>query len=239
MGDSKEPAAASWAEAWIEEQRRKLAAGEAHERQSPNANARTEDPSTSDVAGQLWRTFERAFSSGPFRMPPPLGWAREHDQAYRDLAAAHAQYRKLEAALQARLAAMQTDALSLLERKVRERADAQQPLATMRELYDLWVECSEQVYAQLAHSEAHCELQANLANAAVELRACQQDILERTLKQFDLPTRSELNTVHRQIRELRERLASHGTTDAVKRTVAKARAPRASKTARAGRRRTK
>jgi chaperonin cofactor prefoldin len=28
------------------------------------------------------------------------------------------------------------------------------------------------------------------------------------LKQFDLPTRSELNTVHKQMRELRERIAT-------------------------------
>jgi len=59
----------------------------------------------------------------------------------------------------------------------------------------------------MAHSEGYCRLQAELANAAVRVRAKQQAILEQLLRQFDLPTRSELNSVHRELRALREQLA--------------------------------
>jgi class III poly(R)-hydroxyalkanoic acid synthase PhaE subunit len=103
---------------------------------------------------------------------------------------------------------VQREALALLEQRIRERALALQPLAAWRELYTLWVECGEQVYAQTAHSKAYCRLQAELGNAAVRVRARQQAIIEYALKQFDLPTRSELNTVHRQLRELREKTAA-------------------------------
>jgi class III poly(R)-hydroxyalkanoic acid synthase PhaE subunit len=97
---------------------------------------------------------------------------------------------------------------------VRER---QGELGTLgfRELYDLWVECGEQVYAQVAHSAAYCQLQAQLGNATMQLRARQQKLIEHALKQFDLPTRSELNSVHRllreqarQLRELQAQLAA-------------------------------
>ena len=77
---------------------------------------------------------------------------------------------------------------------------ANKPIGEWRELYDLWVECGEQVFAQVAHSEAYGKLQAELGNAAMRLRAQQQTIFEYALRQFDLPTRSELNTVHRQVR---------------------------------------
>lgn len=142
--------------------------------------------------------------SDVLRQIPPLGMAREHNAALRELAQAHAECQRLEQALQAMLVKVQTDALDLLERRVRERHAAQGSGASsvgFRELYDLWVECGEQVYAQVAHSEAYCRLQAQLGNATMQLRARQQKLIEHALKQFDLPTRAELNSVHRQLRE--------------------------------------
>lgn len=139
---------------------------------------------------------------------PFLGLAREQAQAWRDLSAAQLECRRLGQELIAVLARVQTDALSLLEQRVREREQAGQPVKDFRALYDLWVECGEQVYAQVAHSEAYCKLQAELGNATMKLRSRQQAVMEHALRQFDLPTRTELNTVHRQLRELRSRLTA-------------------------------
>jgi class III poly(R)-hydroxyalkanoic acid synthase PhaE subunit len=108
---------------------------------------------------------------------------------------------------------VQTEALVMVEAAVRDRR-AKQSAGTVpgiddyRELYNLWVECGEKVFAQVAHSESYAKLQAQLGNAAIRLKARQQAVLERMLKQFDLPTRSELNTVHKQMREMRERIAT-------------------------------
>jgi class III poly(R)-hydroxyalkanoic acid synthase PhaE subunit len=91
---------------------------------------------------------------------------------------------------------------------VREREQAGQPVGDFRALYDLWVECGEHVYAEVAHSDAYSRLQAELGNATMRLRSRQQAVIEQALKQFDLPTRTELNTVHLQLRELRAKLAA-------------------------------
>ena len=44
----------------------------------------------------------------------------------------------------------------------------------------------------------------------MRLRTRLQSVVEGGLRHLDLPTRSELNTVHRQVRELRERIADAG-----------------------------
>lgn len=203
----------NWIADWIEEQREKLRSANAGASASQQPGTQSEEHAAADSIRGIWQTVERMFAQGPFDVPPPLGWAREHEQAYRDLAIAHAQYMKLEAELRSKLAAVQSDALSLLERRARER-----PIENVRQLYDLWIECGEEVFGQLARQESYCKLQADFANAAVQFRACQREILERMLKQFDLPTRAELNSVHRQLRELRERLARYESTGA-KRTA--------------------
>lgn len=144
---------------------------------------------------------------------PALGLAREQTEAWRELLAAQTEYQHLEQELRTVWAKVQTEALVMVEAAIRERrakqnAGAVPGIDDYRELYNLWVECGERVFAQVAHSESYSKLQAQLGNAAVRLKARQQAVLERVLKQFDLPTRSELNTVHKQMRELRERIAT-------------------------------
>jgi class III poly(R)-hydroxyalkanoic acid synthase PhaE subunit len=136
---------------------------------------------------------------------PPIGLAREQTEAWRELAAAHARCQQVENELRAVLLKVQLDALDLLSERVRGR-DASERIETFRALYDLWVECGEQVYSKLAHSEAYAKLQAELGNASMRVRARMQTVIEHGLKQFDLPTRSELNSLHRQVRELRTQL---------------------------------
>lgn len=139
---------------------------------------------------------------------PPLGLAREQTEAWRELVNAQKECQKLEQELRVVLMRVQTDALAMLEERVRERQRDNEPIASYRELYDVWVECGERVYSQVAHSDAYSKLQAQLTNATMRLRARQQTVMEWTLKQLDLPTRSELNTVHRQMRELRDKVAA-------------------------------
>lgn len=139
---------------------------------------------------------------------PPIGPAREQAAAWRELAAIQAECQRLEQELQTVLMGVQRDALDLLEQRVRERLAAQQPIANYRELYDLWVDCGEQIYAKLAYSDDYAQLQAQFGNASIQLKARQQQAIEQALKQFDLPTRSELNSVHLQLRQMKQRLTA-------------------------------
>ena len=165
---------------------------------------------------QAWQSAWTVFESGQQGITdtlakfasqmPPLGPAREHALAWRELATAQAECRRLEAELRAVLLKVQHDALDALETRTREREAANQPVGSFRELYDLWVESAEQVYSGVAQSEAFAELQARLGNATVRLRGHQQKVIEYILRQFDLPTRSELNSVHLQLRALKQQL---------------------------------
>ena len=155
-------------------------------------------------AGLFQSTFAQQ-TSDVFGRLPPIGLAREQTEAWRELAEAHARCQQIENELRAVLLKVQYDALDLLSERVRQRGESE-PLDSFRALYDLWVECGEQVYNKLAHSESYSKLQAELGNATMRLRARMQTVIEQGLKQFDLPTRSELNSLHRQVRELRSQL---------------------------------
>jgi class III poly(R)-hydroxyalkanoic acid synthase PhaE subunit len=221
--------AGDWIHAWIEQQREQLRrAGTAGDQSTDKSRGgETADDTLRDMSmkwGMRWleagqsylqawggmasagEGATRQFADLLARMPP-LGLAREQTETWRELLSAQAEFQALEQELRGVWTKVQSDALTLMEQMLRERKPAH-GINDYRELYDLWVECGEKVYAQVAHSEAYAKLQAQVGNAAIKLRARQQAVMERGLKYFDLPTRAELNTVHKQVRELRERVAT-------------------------------
>jgi BMFP domain-containing protein YqiC len=181
----------------------------------PGAGTNGADAPAGNEAFDAWRaawTNSLAQLSAPggwsdlLNRTPPLGLFREHNEAWRAVAAAHADCQRLEQEFGAVLRRVQTDSLALLEFRVRALRDSGSPVQGFRQLYDLWVDCSEQVFSAVAHSSAYGHLQGEMSNAAMRLRSRMQKVIEQGLRQFDLPTRSELNSVHQQLRQLRQRL---------------------------------
>jgi hypothetical protein len=57
------------------------------------------------------------------------------------------------------------DALDLMEQRLGERAAAGASVGSLRELYNLWVECNEDTYGRMLRSPAYGELNGRLLNA--------------------------------------------------------------------------
>lgn len=171
---------------------------------------------------------------------PAIGIARESIALARAVTETQAECERLGGELNQVFAGIQRDALDLLERRVSERLHASKPIGSYRELHDLWVECGEEIYARVARSDSFSTLQAKFGNAAMRLRAAEQRLAEQALRQLDLPTRAELNGVHRRLQEMRaeiERLRAPAAP--AKKSVRKAAAPARAKTARRARRKPK
>ena len=215
--------AGDWIHAWVEQQREQLRrAGRAGDQSTDKASSGDAMHEMHMKWGMHWLEAGRSYlqawvgaaSAGEgatrqfadlLAQMPAMGLAREPAEIWRELMAAQAECQALEQEVRAVWINVQSEALGLVEKTLRER-NPDRAVENYRELYDLWVECGEKVFAQVAHSESYAKLQAQVGNAAIKLRAKQQAVIERNLKYFDLPTRAELNTVHKQMRELRERV---------------------------------
>ena len=97
-------------------------------------------------------------------------------------------------------------ALRELAERVAPRLKSGAAPGSMKEIYDLWVDSAESVYAQAARGASFVQAQAELTNATSQLRSAQRELLEEWSKQFDLPTRAELNSIHQQLRDLKAAL---------------------------------
>jgi Poly(R)-hydroxyalkanoic acid synthase subunit (PHA_synth_III_E) len=75
------------------------------------------------------------------------------------------------------------------------------------QLYELWVSCAEEAYAATVHKEDFAHLQAELANTSAALLVEQRRHAETLVRAFGLPTRSEVDALYDQLKELRRTLA--------------------------------
>ena len=73
-------------------------------------------------------------------------------------------------------------------------------------LYELWVNCAEESYAVTVRKEEFCRLQAQLANTSAALLVEQRRHAETLLRAFGLPSRSEVDALYAQLKELRAQL---------------------------------
>ncbi len=212
------PPPAEWISAWIAAQRQAIQQWQGGQFPPPEGGpnpladwfarfAGSSSMTGAFTVGQVpgwWRSFSPAAGTG--WSLPGLGPSREHQELTQALAGAIAEYQRLALEMTGILAKVHADTLDLLARRSLEQAHAGKPVTGFNALYDLWVECGEATYASVVAADPYCRLLAELGNAGVRVQELQQQLLQRWLKQLDLPTRSELNTLNRRIRDLQRRL---------------------------------
>ena len=145
---------------------------------------------------------------------PAFGATREHQQRAQRTAQALA---RMEAA-QRRLQRLWSDVLRDASTKFVAQLTPMQPDSltpqSLRKLYDGWIDCAEDAYARVAHAEAYCQAQAELANASSQWRLEHQANVEQWSKFLDLPTRSEINSLTRRLMAVEAQLRAAATRPA-------------------------
>ena len=159
---------------------------------------------------------------------PAVGAARAYVNDARELAQLQAECLQLEDALTLLLQRVQNEALTDLQARVATRSAAGDPVHSFRQLYELWIECGERAYAAVAQGDEFIKLQTDFTNRAMRMRVLQRQLAERVARTLDLPTRSEVNALHLQVRDLKRRLnrGSASTTGAPSQPAGKAKAPK-------------
>lgn len=120
----------------------------------------TEDSNINPDLAQLWtltlESWQQAASSlGISAIAPRAGPSADTWQAYQQV---QSEYLEL-----LRQSAM--TALDLMEQRLRERAASGEVAGSLRELFNLWVDCNEKTYGRMLRGAEYSELSGRLLNA--------------------------------------------------------------------------
>ena len=160
--------------------------------------------------GSHWRSAVDAL----LRLPN-FGFAREHQERRQKLLRAALAFQDALGQYQELLGKAGRRGLDRLRDKLAEREQPGRQIDSLRGLYDLWIDAAEEAYAEIALSSEFRQVYGAMVNRQVALRQAMQIEVEHCCTEFGLPTRTELNAVHkrlhgmrRQLRALEEELAS-------------------------------
>lgn len=133
----------------------------------------------------------------------PFGMAREHQERQQALAAAVLDYQQASAGYQGLLARSLARGVELFEQKLAERSEPGRHIESPKALYDLWIDAAEEGYAEVAMSPEFQDAYGALVNTQMRVRQLLQDQVERLTSALGMPTRSEINSVHRKLAALK------------------------------------
>jgi class III poly(R)-hydroxyalkanoic acid synthase PhaE subunit len=142
---------------------------------------------------------------------PTFGLAREHAErgqalmrAWIDHQAATTRYREL----MLKSAGATLDKLQAL---LAEREQPGRQVDSAKALYDLWIDAAEDAFNALALSPEYRQVSGELVNTQMRVRAGLNAQIERIGAQFGMPTRTEVDSMARQIHELKRELRRLGS----------------------------
>jgi len=134
---------------------------------------------------------------------PAFGYAREHQEHYQKMLVAFTEYQEAMKQYNALIMKSSARSFEIFESKLGERAEPGRQIDSLRGLYDVWVDAAEEAYAEIALSEEFRKVYGDVVNTQMRVRANIQAEVERIGVDFGMPTRTELNSVHKRVHEMR------------------------------------
>ena len=136
---------------------------------------------------------------------PGLGYTRESQADIQKLNRLTLDYLTTQQSYDNFFVEMSKESLdSMRERLTARVEDGAEPLKTVREFYDLWVDCSEAVYRDRTMTDEYARLHGDRVNALMALKQHAAMMMDDWIDMMNMPTRREMDTIN-----LRSQAARH------------------------------
>jgi class III poly(R)-hydroxyalkanoic acid synthase PhaE subunit len=153
---------------------------------------------------------------GRFLSVPGVGYTREwQEQAQRGARLLLDYERALQEYIQIYSKAG-IDTLERLSKKIIDRAEQGEEIKSLREAYDLWVDCCEEAYNDIVFTKAYQDAYGSLVNALMALKHYSQGMVDEFMGALNMPTHKGITTLQcrqqelrRELRDIRSRLGEH------------------------------
>jgi class III poly(R)-hydroxyalkanoic acid synthase PhaE subunit len=136
---------------------------------------------------------------------PGLGYTREQQERVQELARHLLGYHDALRAYKLAFAKTALSSLDAVQKRLQKLHEEGKKIESLRGLYDMWIDASEDAYARFAMSDEYQVVYGDLVNGLMRVRQDMNDMAEQQYRLMNLPTRSEIDTMqHRQQENRRE-----------------------------------
>jgi class III poly(R)-hydroxyalkanoic acid synthase PhaE subunit len=159
-----------------------------------------------ELSNLYWNMYEKTL--GSVLQSPGLGYSREFNNKLLKSFDAWINFSKASFDYQVVLLDIWLKASEQLMRELASSEEKGETIQNWQQLLQVWSSVFDRVFVERFRSEDAVESQGKFLNSGMTYRLYQQQLMEVFLKMYDLPTRSEVDEIHRSIYELRKEIKS-------------------------------
>lgn len=166
-----------------------------------------------NLRGAVFEHLDQKFHAevDRFLSVPGVGYTREAQQEAQTATKLLLDYQRVHQEYCAAHAQLISAALDRMLQRIQSLADRGETITSLRQLYDLWVDVGEEVYAEFVMQPEFSSLYGRMVNALMAVKRQGREVLDEVLGALNMPTREEIDTVlerqqalRRQVRALEE-----------------------------------
>jgi len=149
------------------------------------------------LAGDMREHMDRFLSM------PGVGYSRESQEQYQHLARLVLDYQKAMQDYAIALSKVGVKSTDRFQEKLSETTASGEPVTSLRDFYNLWVDACEDVYGEYSMSAEYSEMYGEMVNALMAVKHHGSLLVDEMLESMNMPTHREINTLHQRLHEMR------------------------------------
>lgn len=134
---------------------------------------------------------------------PGVGYSRESQEAWQEIGTLMLNYQEAMRDYLQAFAKQGTQSIDALRERVSSLSSEGKQVESLRELYDLWVDVNEDVYAAFAMSDEYQVVYGDMVNAFMALKEGMNKQMEQFYRSMNVPTRTEINSAYQKQQQLK------------------------------------
>ncbi len=151
-----------------------------------------------DVPGDMRAQMDRFLST------PAIGYGREYQEQYQKFARLVMEYEKAMGQYQAGFGALGQKSLEIFQNRLEKTAADSGPVNSVRQVYNIWVDACEEVYAEYAMSDDYAKRYGGMVNALMAVKHQGARLVDESLEAMNMPTRTEISGLQRRLHDARK-----------------------------------
>ena len=149
------------------------------------------------------KVFEMLSAADKYSSIPGLGSNREsHEQMQEGLRLLN-EYQQVSHEFNVVMNKVSVEALETMRLMIIEMTEHDEEINSLREVYNLWVDCNEKAYAEYIYTDEYSELYGELSNALMALKQHCGKVMDQMLAKLNLPTQKGMNTMLKRQQEMK------------------------------------
>ncbi len=137
---------------------------------------------------------------------PGIGLTRDLQQKSQKTIRLWNDYQQNSNKYNATFAMLGKQALDKLGQDILVMAESDKKITSLKDLYNMWVDANEEMFAEYAQTEEYSKLYADLVNSLVRFKKHYNEMMDDVLKNLNLPTTQGMGSITKQQHDIKKEL---------------------------------